>query len=295
MRTTLGIDIGGTSVKLAVVADGRCLWTGRSALYAKPDRALFVRLLSETLGAAPELDRVERFGLCVPGLLDPATLALTLSANHPGLVGLPLDALLTEALRRPIGRDRLTTATDAHAAAFDFWRTASPAIAPGERLLAISLGTGVGGCVLDDGVPLRVSGLSSGHMGQIDLGLDLDAHDRPLGPDGGAGSAEAYLGVAALRHRYGPDLAAALDRLSIDDPPVRALIQLIRVTHAIYRPKHLALLGGIGIRLGRLVNPIQAAASVALTRLARPGWTLRCGQSDFHAACGVAGLAAQTP
>ncbi|MBV9490447.1 MAG: MFS transporter, partial [Verrucomicrobia bacterium] len=60
----------------------------------------------------------------------------------------------------------------------------------------LALGTGVGAAVLDDGVPLRVDGDSPGHLGQIDVSLDDRA---PIGPDGGAGSLEGYLGVPAIR------------------------------------------------------------------------------------------------
>ena len=34
--TTLGLDIGGTSVKAAALRDGKVLWTGRSSRYSRP-------------------------------------------------------------------------------------------------------------------------------------------------------------------------------------------------------------------------------------------------------------------
>ena len=34
--TSLGIDIGGTSVKLAAIENGQTLWTGQSPFYSQP-------------------------------------------------------------------------------------------------------------------------------------------------------------------------------------------------------------------------------------------------------------------
>ncbi len=56
----------------------------------------------------------------------------------------------------------------------------------------ISLGSGVGMSVLDDGVPLAVDENSPGHLGQINVSLDSNP---PIGPDGGAGGLEAYIGA----------------------------------------------------------------------------------------------------
>jgi hypothetical protein len=90
---------------------------------------------------------------------------------------------------------------------------------------------------------------------------------------------EAYVGAAA-----GVDW----ERVGGGDPAVRALVRAIRIGHAIYRPMHVALAGGVGIRLGRLLVEMRAAVEKDLTRVARAGWTLFVGENDFHAACGAA-------
>ena len=71
---------------------------------------------------------------------------------------------------------------------------------------------------------------------------------------------------------------------------MQALVRAVRIAHALYRPKHVCLAGGIGIRLGRLVPALKAAVAHQLTYIARPDWTLAVGDSDFHAARGVAKL-----
>jgi predicted NBD/HSP70 family sugar kinase len=155
------------------------------------------------------------------------------------------------------------------------------------RLLAISLGTGVGAAVLDVddgqrlGRVLRVNGDSPGHLGQVDVSL---TDDPPVGPDGGAGGAEAYLGREALS---GKDLG----RLTVEDEPVRALVRLLRIGHALYRPDRIALLGGVALGMRHLKEDLQVSTQHQLTGLSRPGWELTFATDTFHAARGAARLA----
>jgi predicted NBD/HSP70 family sugar kinase len=277
---SLGIDIGGTSVKVAGLdGDGRVLWTGKSQSFARPDTAQIVAAVRQAVeGHDTTADAI---GLCCPGLLDRPKRLITLSVNVPGLVDVPLDDLVARALGA--GRPSAAILSDAGAVGFDIYvgRGLSG------RLLCLALGTGVGASVIDEGGRfLHVSGESPGHFGQLDVSLDDAA---PIGPDGGAGSLEAYIGAAALAACYGG--AEGLAQLNAADPPVRALVRAIRVAHAIYRPQHVCLTGGVGIRLHPLVEPIKAAVEKDLTRVARAGWTLTTGENDYHAACGVARFA----
>lgn len=279
----LGIDIGGTSVKASLLANGHAIATGQSSTYAKPTRDQLVAAIQH---ACRSLGRDARaVGLCVPGAWDDATKTIAHSANVPGVVGTPLDAIMHEALgpRAPVH-----LCTDAHAAAYDVWATEHLE----GRLLCVSIGTGVGAAVLDDGILLQVTGRSSGHMGQWDVTLEGDAADAPLAPDGSRGTLEAYLGAEALRRCYGDGSADILRQLTIDVPPMRALERALRIAHALYRPRHIRLVGGLGIRLGGIAHGLRERLSDRLTSLARSGWTLGVGTDDFHAARGAARLAA---
>ncbi len=248
--------------------------------------------------ARGEHERALAVGVCAPGTRDPATGRITACLNMPGLVGFDLAGSVgtrLASLGLPVRDVHLTS--DAYAAGIDAW-CGLPEPKPA-RLLALSLGSGVGACVLDGrdepgALPGRlviVSGTSSGHLGQIDVGFDEPGRARPVGSDGGEGSLEAYIGLAALRARYGEDVANMLPCWSVGDAPVVALTRTLRIAHALYRPDAVVLLGGIGIRLGHLVRPLRAAVARGLTSLARPGWTLGCGRDDHHAARGAALLA----
>ena len=118
------------------------------------------------------------------------------------------------------------------------------------------------------------------------LTFSIPGHDV-VGPDGGAGGLEGYLGVAALYADYGPDVSTAVAKFTGDEPPMLALVRAIRIAHAIYRPDHVCLCGGIGIRLKHLIPNLRDKIETRLTSLACSGWTLTPGDDDFHAARGA--------
>lgn len=280
---SLGIDIGGTSVKIAAVEDGRTVLTGQSPFYARPDTASLIRAIKAAV--AGRVTKVDTAGICVPGLLDREKRMITLSVNVPGLMNIVLDDLVAQALDGKV--PHLTISSDAVASAYDVMDSRKLQ----GRVFALAIGTGVGAAVLDEGgVPLQVSGSSPGHFGQIDVTLP----DEPdvIGPDGGQGSLEGYLGVGALKKRYRvEDLGTVLPKLTAADAPIRALARALRIAHGIYRPQHQLLLGGLGTRLKHVVPDLKKLVGTNLTRVAREGWTLEAGDSDFHAAQGAAKMA----
>lgn len=273
----LGIDIGGTTVKAAAIQDRQVLWTARSESYSRPGAEQLIAALRQACANAPA--DICGVGLCVPGLLDEAKQRVTYAASLPGLASVTLSELV---FRGTGSRLRPVVVNDANATAYDIYATRGTK----GRLLVLTIGTGVGASVLDDGKPLFVDGESPGHIGQIDVSLE----GQPVtAPDGGRGGLEGYLGAAALAARYGPDPAS---QIRPGDAAFHALVRALRICHAIYRPHHVCLAGGTGIRLGHLVVDLRMAVSDNLTALAREGWTLFTGDSDYHAAAGAARLAA---
>lgn len=279
----LGIDIGGTSVKAAIVRDGSAVWTGRSARYAMPTRDQLTAAVVSVVAARPaDTGKIDAAGLCAPGLLNRAERTITHSVNLPSLVGLRLDDIVAAAVGRALASSLLH---DTHAAAYDLYVSRKIT----GRLLVLVLGTGVGAAVLDEGGPLCVDGESPGHFGQMDVSIE---GDPVIGPDGGAGSLEGYIGSPALAARYGPGFFDRLPTLDAHEPPLRALARAVRIGHALYRPHHVCLAGAIGNQLRPLLPRLRETIQRHLTRIARPAWTLATGDHDFHAALGAARLAA---
>jgi len=277
---SLGIDVGGSSVKLAATANGQFLWTAHSESYSRASKDQLVDAIHTA--AAGRTKNVSAVGICVPGRLDRGRRMITLSVNLPSLNGLRLDDLVSDSVG-DVGHVELLN--DSTSSAYDIY--ASHKLTG--RLVSITLGTGVGASVLDDGVPLMIEGDSPGHIGQLDVSVP---GEDVIGPDGGFGSLEGYIGAPALVKRYGNDMAATLAKLTDKDAPIRALARAIRIFHAIYRPQHVYFTGGIGIRLKHLVPSIRKLVNTNLTSVADPDWTIGTGEDDFHAAKGAARLAA---
>ncbi|MGB7161091.1 MAG: ROK family protein [Tepidisphaeraceae bacterium] len=277
---SLGIDVGGSSVKLAATANGQVLWTAHSESYSRASKDELIDAIRQTAGGRTK--GISTVGICVPGRLDRKRRMIVLSVNLPSLNGLRLDDLVAESIGDV---DQVELINDSTASAYDIYTSHRLS----GRLVSITLGTGVGASVLDDGVPLMIEGDSPGHIGQLDVSIP---GEDVIGPDGGFGSLEGYIGGPALVKRYGLDMAATLPNLTEKDAPIRALARAIRIFHAIYRPQHVYFTGGIGIRLKHLVPTIRKMVNTNLTSVADPDWTIGTGDDDFHAAKGAAKLAA---
>ena len=274
--TRVGIDIGGTSVKVAAMV-GDTWRTASSVRYAMPDRdalRLALRSAWKQLGVEGAIDRV---GLCVPGIPAADGGSIGVAVNLPGLVGWDLAEMVAET----VGADGVGVirASDAAAALFD-WQVGTGATG---RSVGIVLGTGVGLSVMDGGTIADWTDGGAGHLGQIDVTVG-DPAEAPVGPDGGRGGLEAYVGARAV------EAAGGIDRAFADGAPALiALSRAVRICHAIYRPSRCVLLGGIGNRLAGN-TALESSIRRDLTSIAQPDWQLAFGRDDFHAARGAAYL-----
>src|SRR4051812_13912472 len=272
LMTSLGIDVGGSSVKLALIGGaGETVWQAQTENYSQPTSQQLAETIQQTIGGRfdPAQSAV---GICVPGMRDLVKRSVIQSVNLPALNGLLLDGLVADAVGGTPAHVEICS--DSTATAYDIY--ASQKL--DGRLCCLALGTGIGAAVLDDGVPLMVDGESPGHLGQMDVSIE---GVPVIGPDNGAGSLEGYLGSPALVKRYGPDMAKNLANFTADDPPMKALARTIRICHALYVPQHVALAGGIGIRMKHLIPTLRRMVDENLTRIARKDWTLTCGEDEF--------------
>jgi len=293
--TTLGIDIGGTAIKVALRTDPGSDQAGEpaagvSAEYARPDRHALIHAITEAVSSLPNaaLGQVTGVGLCVPGRRSPDGGSIELAVNVPGLVGYRFADLIGDALGRSAP---FVLLSDAEAATLDVASEHPDA----SRVLGIAIGTGVGVALVEDGRSVTIGAGGAGHIGQIDVGPIGDGHraGSVVGPDGGRDSLEAYLGLPALRARFGDALADRIAALPDDDPAMVALVRAIRIALAIYAPHRVVLLGGVGLALRSRGERIDALVRDGLTGVAPPSWLLAFGNSRFHAARGAAGEAAR--
>src|SRR4051812_44121038 len=132
----LGIDIGGSSVKAAVLEDGQVVRSGASGRYSRPSPEQVAEAIREAAGDGAA--GVGAVGLCVPGLLDETKERVTFSVNVPGLEGTRLSNLVAASVGTGVGR--VVVATDSNAAAYDLYHTRRL----GGRMMVFVIGTGIG-------------------------------------------------------------------------------------------------------------------------------------------------------
>ncbi|MBI4356121.1 MAG: ROK family protein [Candidatus Omnitrophica bacterium] len=187
--SVVGVDLGATSAKLALV-DGRGRVRDRRALstqrYRGP-RALIAVLVAELrrlIGGS-----VQGIGIGAPGLVNHARGLVHQFVNIRGWHDVPLAHLVARATGLPTVVDN-----DANVMALGELRYGA---GRGTRnILAVTLGTGVGGAVIVGGRLYRGVSGSAGEIGHMTLHAD-----GPACPCGNHGCLERYVGNQALEAR----------------------------------------------------------------------------------------------
>lgn len=181
----LGIDIGGTSTKLALVdASGAVLATA-----SVPTRGGPQEFIDSLVKALPRTGAVEAIGVAVAGLINDNRSAMIFNPNIAWLQGFPLRTWLQDALGQSVVLDN-----DSNAAAWGEYRCGAGQGAA--RLLCLTLGTGVGGALIAEGAVYRLA-----HQGAGDIGHVLVRPGGPRCSAGCAGCAEALISAPAVEAR----------------------------------------------------------------------------------------------
>jgi glucokinase len=182
---TLGLDVGGTKV-LGIVLDdhGTVVAEHRQPTVRDPDGLLagMVSVATTLLDGTPGVTAV---GVGAPGLVDRHG-TLRFAPNLPGVVELPLGPRLAEALGLPVRADN-----DATCAA---WAEHQLGAAAGtDTALLVTLGTGIGGGLVVDGLLVRGANGFAGEVGH----MVVDDDGLPC-PSGRRGCWERYASGSAL-------------------------------------------------------------------------------------------------
>lgn len=240
----LVIDIGGTSVKFAGLANGMPLAATHQVATADlrrddPIRALAALIppVATRLGLAPQA-----IVASVPGFLDPDRDLVRTAGNIPEFNGRRLASELSALTGLPVTleRDAILTLLG------EWWAGAGRGV---DQLLGLFFGTGVGGAFLDHGRPFRGAGfaLEIGNMpfkaeGRTLAGMRTDCLEAYVsGRVLAALAAEAGVPVETvfLEAPRRPELARALDRFLIDQAVA------IGIAVSLFSPRATILGGGI--------------------------------------------------
>ena len=204
MSLHLGIDLGGTNLKWAVVERGdgaRLVKTGRVRTDTTDgEQSVLRQMIGVATGVAGAFEGIESVGVGMPGVLDPDEGVTQFIPNIPGRwEGLPVMREMAKAAKIP-GR----LINDARAFALAEHRLGAGRGA--RSMLGITLGTGVGGGLILDGK------LYLGHHGTAgEFGHQTIVPDGPLCGCGNRGCLEALAKADAISTACGqPDVESSV-------------------------------------------------------------------------------------
>ena len=184
----LGVDIGGTNVKMALVSPaGKILARGQiEAAVERGPEDVFKRIARAVPALLSGDRRLVAAGIDCAGLIDIKRGVLLTSPNFPGWRDVPIRRIAGRVLGVQTFVDN-----DANAAAYGEYRAgAGRGYA---NVVCITLGTGVGGGIIADGKVLRGGHNFAGEIGHVAINMD-----GPLCSCGNRGCLEAYIGKRAL-------------------------------------------------------------------------------------------------
>ena len=253
----IGIDIGGTRLRAARVRGG--IIEARAVADSSPDPRVVVARLKALVAEVAARD-VTTLGIGVPGMVDAATREV-FSGGYVNLSGFPFAAEMEAATGLPVAIE-----TDGSMALLG--EAAHGAARGCANVVMMTIGTGIGGAILENGRLLR-GRRSAGQLGH----MVVSPGGRPC-ICGRIGCVEATSsGTAFAIHLAEAGLNAATraeDLLARSDPAAQAVIEAwagplmvaVETLISTFHPDMVLIGGGAG----------AAAAAALQRRVLRPSW-----------------------
>ena len=230
----LGVDIGGTAVKLGLVDEtGRVLRRAERSVsfdgYKTPILDTVQRAIRDFLAEdAPELAGI---GVSATGQIDSRRgVVAGTCGNFPGWIGVAIKGTLERAFGLPV-----TVANDANCMLLgEVWAGAARGYTD---VVGVTLGTGVGGGILTGGRLLEGARGLGGELGHF----RLHALDGVACTCGAIGCYERYAATTAL--------VRDAQRMGLDAPDGRGLVH-------IFNPQLILIGGGVSAQQALLIDPL---------------------------------------
>ncbi len=214
----VGGDLGGTRFRVAL-ADGEGHLLHRSGIATEASRGLQATLerikgsIRETIALAP--GKVAQIAIAAPGPLDPWKGIIFTPPNLPGWVEVPFKDVLEDAFGIPV-----SIGNDCNLAAMAEWRFGAGR--GSNHIVYMTVSTGVGGGVIDNGKLLLGYGGGAAEVGHMTIDMD-----GPRCNCGNYGDVEALASGTAIARRAVEaikaggqstivELAGGLDRVSAE-------------------------------------------------------------------------------
>ena len=199
-KERIGIDVGGTNVKIALVdSNGKIIYSNSIPTHAEMGyeytinnmKEAITELLKETKS---DPKSIESIGFGFPGQIDYKKGVVRLAPNIPGWVDVPIADIMEKEFGIPTRVDN-----DVRCAALGELNYGAGKGC--ENLICITVGTGIGSGLVINGKLVRGASNAAGEIGHI----KLDMHGGPLCGCGDRGCLEAFASgpsIVAMAEEY---------------------------------------------------------------------------------------------
>ena len=193
MGKRIGIDVGGTNVKIALVDEGgKIIYSNSVPTYAKMGFEYTVNNIKQSIRdlmkeTNTDEKTIEGIGFDFPGQIDYKNGIVKLAPNIPGWVNVPIAKLIEDEFHIPTRVDNDVRCAALGEMNFGAGRGC-------ENFICITVGTGIGSGLVINGKLVRGASNAAGEIGHI----KLQAKDGPLCGCGDSGCLEAFASGPAI-------------------------------------------------------------------------------------------------
>lgn len=200
MSNRIGIDVGGTNVKIALVnEEGGIVYSNSIPTRAEMGYEYTVNSMKEAIyellkETKSEASNIEGIGFGFPGQIDCQRGVVRLAPNIPGWVDIPIADIMEKEFGIPTRVDNDVRCAALGELNFGAGRGC-------ENLICITVGTGIGSGLIVNGKLVRGASNAAGEIGHI----KLDMHEGPLCGCGDRGCLEAFASgpsIVAMAEEY---------------------------------------------------------------------------------------------
>ena len=187
MGKRIGIDVGGTNVKIALVDDkGKIIYSNSVPTYAQMGYEYTVNNIKQAIKdlmreTNTKTTDIQGIGFDFPGQVDYKTGVVKLAPNIPGWVNVPIAKMIEDEFHIPTRIDN-----DVRCAALGELKFGAGKGC--ENFVCITVGTGIGSGLVINGQLVRGAANAAGEIGHIKLQM----HDGPICGCGDTGCLEAF-------------------------------------------------------------------------------------------------------
>jgi len=200
MGKRIGIDVGGTNVKIALVDDkGKIIYSNSVPTYAQMGYEYTVNNIKQAIKdlmreTNTKTTDIQGIGFDFPGQVDYKTGVVKLAPNIPGWVNVPIAKMIEDEFHIPTKIDN-----DVRCAALGELKFGAGKGC--ENFVCITVGTGIGSGLVINGQLVRGAANAAGEIGHIKLQM----HGGPICGCGDTGCLEAFASgpsIVAMAQEY---------------------------------------------------------------------------------------------